>query len=1007
MELNLFQDKSERDDRSSAESGAARRIARRFDSQGERGLEAIVAELMKDAEAGKILQQLNRQDRPDVVRAVAQAAGVDAKTGAAFAVEAARAFARAGERQRAADILRGHAATRRRDYNFQYAAGRVFSEMRLHGDALAAFKAALSAKPTQLAAERTFAAHLALEQYDEAAALAGRLIRAGTLRDSLARDLAYLLRHLPTGRLDPDLAEALSTLEGGESRLVPALMPHLIASDQAASVRATVERGLAAATGWDFATLAKVLPYLASRKETELLLRMRDQASSETAPLFQEVLEAIPQEALDACAAPVLEGLAPTCGDRLAALTQAAALLAGSKGRQLYTREKHRIARLAANASADHPPKAAEAIAKLVMQLLPQSVRDFYAGSVARELAEAIGQARREAAAPEGSRLARLREDYFAFQLERRRGLPPEAIESDVSFCEAAFDYFADLSEFRPAIQVSIGSIARERLGRPALMLSHGVALDTLGAWALIQSRPQISLNEPERFEEFLRWYLEGVLLKRSLPPACIAPGIEAYLNHVVLADGRGGVSLTRFLQAAWTRAPENRRRFDLGNAIDRILFVLELGAELLPGVNEYLPFFAPHLRAPLVAATLDALGAGVLASALSAEPRAAAPARAEAGVQDVLLVGHAGRETGLGRNFAMLGRGLAAAGVALTTLDFAAAGDVISGTAERWYRERRSDPIVVLAVNAEDAPDVFVKDRSNSLAQCYAAGFFLWEMSAIPAIQRLGVELMDEIWAPTRYVADIYAPFKPAHVVGKGLFTGGEPFLQTPIKRAPNKPFRFVTVFDFDSSIERKNPLAAVLAFQQAFGRAEDVELVVKTSNVDPRHWSNAWGQWERLTAQTRDDPRIQLVGERYSNDEMIALVRGADCIVSLHRSEGFGYLMADAMAFGVPVIASGYSGNADFCDAETSYPVDFRLVDAPDGAARWRCTGAQWAEPDVAHAAAQLRAVRADYAAALAKAALARARIADRYSLKAFQDSLAARLRAIAALPRRHHGV
>ena len=148
--------------------------------------------------------------------------------------------------------------------------------------------------------------------------------------------------------------------------------------------------------------------------------------------------------------------------------------------------------------------------------------------------------------------------------------------------------------------------------------------------------------------------------------------------------------------------------------------------------------------------------------------------------------------------------------------------------------------------------------------------------------------------------------------------------------------------MFDFDSSIERKNPLAVVLAFQDAFRAGEEVELIVKTSNVNPQHWSNASRHWENLIASALGDRRIKIVTQRYSDDEMTALVRDADCIVSLHRSEGFGYLAADAMAFGTPVIATDYSGNADFCTANNAYPVSYKLIAVPAGAARWRCDDA-----------------------------------------------------------------
>jgi glycosyltransferase involved in cell wall biosynthesis len=117
----------------------------------------------------------------------------------------------------------------------------------------------------------------------------------------------------------------------------------------------------------------------------------------------------------------------------------------------------------------------------------------------------------------------------------------------------------------------------------------------------------------------------------------------------------------------------------------------------------------------------------------------------------------------------------------------------------------------------------------------------------------------------------------------------------------------------------------------------------------------------------------------------------------VSLHRAEGFGYLPADAMALGTPVIATDYSGNADFCTPDTSYPVSYKLVDVPPGAARWRCDGAQWANADVGAAAAQMRAVFENQETARDKAGHARQNIKAKYAVEAFGKVLAARIEAI----------
>jgi glycosyltransferase involved in cell wall biosynthesis len=202
------------------------------------------------------------------------------------------------------------------------------------------------------------------------------------------------------------------------------------------------------------------------------------------------------------------------------------------------------------------------------------------------------------------------------------------------------------------------------------------------------------------------------------------------------------------------------------------------------------------------------------------------------------------------------------------------------------------------------------------------------------------------------------------------------------------------LTVFDFHSSIERKNPLGAVLAFQKAFVERENVELVVKASNVNAQHPGNASGQWERVCSASQGDKRIKIVTERYSEERMEKLIRGSSCVVSLHRSEGFGYVLADAMALGIPTIATDYSGSTDFCDSETSFPVAYRLIPVKSHGAHWEAEGTEWADPDVDAAAAQMQAVYRDYPGALARAAAGRAGLLEKYSVEAFASRLQVRL-------------
>ena len=186
-------------------------------------------------------------------------------------------------------------------------------------------------------------------------------------------------------------------------------------------------------------------------------------------------------------------------------------------------------------------------------------------------------------------------------------------------------------------------------------------------------------------------------------------------------------------------------------------------------------------------------------------------------------------------------------------------------------------------------------------------------------------------------------------------------------------------------------------MAFQKAFPAGENVELVVKASNVNPQHPGNASGQWEKLCAAADNDKRIRVVRGRYTEEQMQQLMRATSCVVSLHRSEGFGYVLSDAMAHGLPVVATAYSGNVDFCDSETSFPVAYRLVPVKSHGAQWETEGAQWAEPDIDSAAAQMQRVCRDYPEALQKAAAARRAILAKYSIETFSQTLRARIQGL----------
>ncbi len=143
--------------------------------------------------------------------------------------------------------------------------------------------------------------------------------------------------------------------------------------------------------------------------------------------------------------------------------------------------------------------------------------------------------------------------------------------------------------------------------------------------------------------------------------------------------------------------------------------------------------------------------------------------------------------------------------------------------------------------------------------------------------------------------------------------------------------------------------------AFRSAFRADDRVRLLIKASSAD-RMGNRA--RLQRLRDAIGNDPKIEVRVEDLSRNDLYGLVSASDCYVSLHRAEGFGYTCAEAMVYGKPVIATGYSGNMQFMNDANSYPVRYTevMVNAQEGPFQ---RGSLWAEPDVTHAAELMRRV------------------------------------------------
>jgi glycosyltransferase involved in cell wall biosynthesis len=202
-----------------------------------------------------------------------------------------------------------------------------------------------------------------------------------------------------------------------------------------------------------------------------------------------------------------------------------------------------------------------------------------------------------------------------------------------------------------------------------------------------------------------------------------------------------------------------------------------------------------------------------------------------------------------------------------------------------------------------------------------------------------------------------------------------------------PGSSFVFLTIFDMLSVYQRKNPLAVIKAFSQALRGAGDWFLVLKVN-----HPETAPERMRELKNAAAPYP-AKILDSTLPRPDLNALINCCDCLVSLHRSEGFGLTMAEAMALGKPVIATAYSGNVDFTKPGNSFLVDYGLRRVGPDCDPYPST-ASWAEPSIEHAATQMRLVRECTDIRQARAAAGREWVREHLSPAAVGELMRTRL-------------
>lgn len=348
-----------------------------------------------------------------------------------------------------------------------------------------------------------------------------------------------------------------------------------------------------------------------------------------------------------------------------------------------------------------------------------------------------------------------------------------------------------------------------------------------------------------------------------------------------------------------------------------------------------------------------------------------------------VNVIGYHDARTGLGEIARLVSRSLDTAGIEHAVVQ------VEEGVRPPWRPPPAAPhPVNLVCVNAEMLPRAVQMLGRDVFDGRRTIGFWWWEVERFPGHLRWAAQILDEIWVGSEHVRRAVAPVagRPVHVfpvpvpvpqAAAGLSRGE---LGLP------EGFLFLFAFNYASVFERKNPLGLVEAFSRAFAPGE-ASLAIKTTGS--ALFAREQSALQAAAASRRD---IVVIDRELDPARYHSLTQSADAYASLHRAEGFGLTIAEAMALGKPSVATAYSGNLEFMTAENSYLVDYDLVPVPPGTPY--PLGSRWAEPDVDDAARQLRAVFDDTAEAARRGACAAAELASTRTFAAAGEFVLSRL-------------
>ena len=485
------------------------------------------------------------------------------------------------------------------------------------------------------------------------------------------------------------------------------------------------------------------------------------------------------------------------------------------------------------------------------------------------------------------------------------------------------------------------------------------------------QAIPGLTLSDPIR-----RYFRDEVLRadagKAAMPPSPFRKGgPEAFMEWMSRPAPGSPSPLPRYLAAIWNERPDLRAQMP------------EVGRGDFKQLRRWVQNSGASQYEPLALL-------GWLADESVADVPWHEMGASEHGVN---LVGYLDAELGVGESARLTAATLRSCGIGISTV-------TTKRTLSRQSIAYPADNVarydtIVMGVNADQIGVIQADLGAAFMADRYVIGQWYWELERFPPELYPAFELVNEVWAASKFITESIAKVAPPEVTvtHMPIALSTPAFDPTLTRQSFGLPegFMFLFCWDMLSVLDRKNPYGAIEAYREAFGASDGAVLVLKTMNGR----SNLQNL-EQLRWLSRDRPDIIVIDEVFDQVRAGSLTNVCDCYVSLHRSEGLGLTMAEAMLLEKPVIATGYSGNLDFATVDVAHLVRWQLTTVPASAGGYQ-PGAVWADPDLGHAAELMRKVFDDREVARHLGTAARSRLLETHSLERCSAAMRLRLEEI----------